>query len=524
MQTPTKEAGYIQLQSVENTVTVKTLGKHLYTDPKRVVRDGESLLKQAEAHIITLDAIQRIRVLFMCSIACHYLNDIPRMEYYVECCRALYSQLDRVEDRCWYLGHIAVNSDMHGRVDEAIAYAEQAISLAHENDLDDKVIYQALHILSLIHYQQGNYDICLMYSLRQKRCADRHPLNDRDCKLYHSLGLVYQSLHRTREAMQSFQKSMTLARKGNLQIPLAITLNAIGNLHYEIGQMGKALQCVNKSIALANACDLQDLAGLNTMLKARIHIELNEQDTAKHMLDHLLDSSRDDLFRNNVKAECLEQLGVIQQQNGNSAAAREYFSHMMDVAVAAGLRCKQAAACQRLCELEEQCGNYDRALQYHKIASQVWHTPGIPELQQRITALSSMQQNKQDSAKLPVQMGDPTILQILNKVSSSGSVANGSVNQNGQNGRRNGKVDTDNLTEESYAFLAGLKHKLLNIASDLTATEIRICLLIASGLQSKEVAELLVNSVTTINTHRRHIRKKLLLTPGTNLATYFTSL
>lgn len=524
MHTATKEAGHKQLQSEENTVTVKTLGKHLYTDPKRVVRDGESLLEQAEAQIITLDAMQRIRVLFLCSIACHYLDDMSRMDYYVECCRKLYSQLHLVEDRCWYLGHIAVNSDIHGRVDEAIAYAEQALTLADENGLDDKEIYQALHILALIHYRLGNYDICLMYSQRQKRCVERHPLNDRDCKFYHSLGLLYQKLDRNNEAMQCFQKSMTLARKGHLQIPLAITLNAIGNLYYDNGQMGKALQSVNKSIALANACDLQDLAGLNTMLKARIYIERNEQDTAEQMLACYLDRSQDDLFRDCTRTECLEQLGVIQQQKGNSDDARNYFSRMMDVAAKSGLRKKQAQACQRLCRLEEQCGNYDRALEYHKIAAQIWHTPGIPELQKRITALSSMQQDKQKASKLPVQMGDPAILQILNRISSSGNAVNDTVNQNGQNGRMNGKADTETRTEERYAFLAGIKHKLLNKAPDLTATEIRICLLIAIGLQSKEIADLLVNSVTTINTHRRRIRKKLLLTPGSNLATFFTTL
>ena len=520
MQVQTTTPECTQQQTADSAATIKALGKHMYTDPARVIQEGELLLEQATAQVISLDAMERMRVLFYCSIACHYLDDMPRMDYYVECCRQLYSQLHRVEDRCWYLGHIAVNSDVHRRVDEAIDYAEQAITLAEENGLDDEVIYQALHILALIHYNLGNYDISLMYSLRLQRCVEKAPLITRDCKFYHNLGLLYKKLDRYGDAKSCFQKSMALARKGKLPIPQAMTLNTIGNLYFDSGQMEKALKCVNKSIALAKACNLQDLAGLNTMLKARILIALNEQDKAKQMLDHLLDTYRDDLIRYNVKAECLEQLGVIQQQKGNNAAARDFFSRMLDSAVAAGLRYKQAEACQRLCRLEEQCGNYDRALQYHKIATQVWHTPGIPELQQRITALSSMQQNKAAATTLPLQMGDPTILQVLNKVSS---LAN-SVNQSGHNGRMNNAGEAEDLPKENYAFLAGLKHKLLNKASDLTATEIRICLLIASGLQSKEVAELLVNSVTTINTHRRHIRKKLLLTPGSNLATYFTSL
>jgi len=58
----------------------------------------------------------------------------------------------------------------------------------------------------------------------------------------------------------------------------------------------------------------------------------------------------------------------------------------------------------------------------------------------------------------------------------------------------------------------------------LTTTEIAICNLIRSGLQTKEIAEIRRVSVGTINRHREHIRRKLKITNSDiNLMTYLQS-
>ena len=58
----------------------------------------------------------------------------------------------------------------------------------------------------------------------------------------------------------------------------------------------------------------------------------------------------------------------------------------------------------------------------------------------------------------------------------------------------------------------------------LTATEIAICNLIRSGMQTKEIAEIRRVSVGTINRHREHIRRKLKITNSDiNLMTYLQS-
>ena len=58
----------------------------------------------------------------------------------------------------------------------------------------------------------------------------------------------------------------------------------------------------------------------------------------------------------------------------------------------------------------------------------------------------------------------------------------------------------------------------------LTTTEVSICNMIRSGLQTKEIAKIRGVSVGTINRHREHIRRKLMITNSDiNLATYLQS-
>lgn len=59
---------------------------------------------------------------------------------------------------------------------------------------------------------------------------------------------------------------------------------------------------------------------------------------------------------------------------------------------------------------------------------------------------------------------------------------------------------------------------------DLTAAELRICLLLHMGRSNKEIAELLNISGRTVDTHRAHIRKKLGLRSTQNLVTSFVHL
>lgn len=77
-----------------------------------------------------------------------------------------------------------------------------------------------------------------------------------------------------------------------------------------------------------------------------------------------------------------------------------------------------------------------------------------------------------------------------------------------------------NLEDIVSPFISHLTQTHLS----LTTTEINICNMIRSGMQTKEIARLRGVSVGTINRHREHIRSKLkIANSGVNLMTYLQS-
>ncbi len=77
-----------------------------------------------------------------------------------------------------------------------------------------------------------------------------------------------------------------------------------------------------------------------------------------------------------------------------------------------------------------------------------------------------------------------------------------------------------NLEDIASPFVNNLSKNFLS----LTSTELTICNMIRSGLQTKEIAQIRGVSVGTVNRHREHIRRKLKITNSDiNLATYLQS-
>jgi len=78
-----------------------------------------------------------------------------------------------------------------------------------------------------------------------------------------------------------------------------------------------------------------------------------------------------------------------------------------------------------------------------------------------------------------------------------------------------------NLREIASPFMKNF----LSLQKYLTPQEIQVADLIRKGKRTKEIADLLNTSASTIGTHRNHIRKKLnLANEGINLRSYLQSL
>jgi DNA-binding CsgD family transcriptional regulator len=86
--------------------------------------------------------------------------------------------------------------------------------------------------------------------------------------------------------------------------------------------------------------------------------------------------------------------------------------------------------------------------------------------------------------------------------------------------RQYAEILRSNIEDITSPFVSHLSKRHLS----LTSTEVNICNMIRSGLQTKEIAQIRGVSVGTINRHREHIRSKLKITNSDiNLMTYLQS-
>jgi len=86
--------------------------------------------------------------------------------------------------------------------------------------------------------------------------------------------------------------------------------------------------------------------------------------------------------------------------------------------------------------------------------------------------------------------------------------------------RQYAEILRSNLEDITSPFVSDLSKNHLS----LTSTEVNICNMIRSGLQTKEIARTRGVSAGTINRHREHIRRKLKITNSDiNLMTYLQS-
>lgn len=89
-----------------------------------------------------------------------------------------------------------------------------------------------------------------------------------------------------------------------------------------------------------------------------------------------------------------------------------------------------------------------------------------------------------------------------------------------QTHRKYGEMLRTNLQNIASPFANHLSRNYLS----LTSTEVKICNMIQSGLQTKEIAQIRGVSVGTINRHREHIRRKLKIANNNiNLMTFLQS-
>ncbi len=515
--------------------------KDLYSDPAGALRKAEHYINPSSAQAAALSASVKLRLLMYCYEACTYLGSDNLLPQYMARVKALRPQLSHANELVDYFQSMGVCCYFVGQKNEALKHLSKVLRLAVVHQISDREIRQSLQLLGLMHCRSGQHaDAVAMY----QRILQIYPKNTIDadiCPQFCNLAEAYAAMGRQDKAVVYFELGLKSARAGKQPVVLLQMLTSIGEFSVNTKQQMAAAGYIAEALKLSHKINMRHSRDKNTLLLARIHVLNNEHDAALKIVSQLLkrteESDRQTLFR----VLCLKLFAKILEDKGAHSSAREAYLRMAEIAAFLGLRPELAQAYNRLSAIEERRGEYAQALLYHKVSANLWLDVLAPSSQLELEEVGPKEKPASRrvahngqllSADVQLKAFEQEIAEdeifhlAMNSRSFSEHSADRAVNTVTETEVQKYGVDEALRMKaaQTVPLLARLKFNLLRRAPKLTPTEIKICLLITCGLLSKEIAPLLCNSVETVNTHRKNIRRKLKLSSGENLVTFLNSL
>ena len=185
---------------------------------------------------------------------------------------------------------LAISLRNMGSFIEAKAFEEQALNTAREKqDLARIALYLAN--LALIEEGLGDYQTAESYYLEAQE------LNQATGDVYNfvfglnNIGELYLTMDKIPKALQCLEKSLALAKEHNLKGLIPMILDTLNRVYYNLGQYQQAYQCLKESLEyLRNTYNPSIKAAILTSL-GRIAAALNKDKKAQEHLSESLELS-----------------------------------------------------------------------------------------------------------------------------------------------------------------------------------------------------------------------------------------
>lgn len=380
-------------------------------------------------------------------------------------------QMERHIGTCY--NNIGYLHSLMGEADKAVGCYYKALSIYKTTkDLRGEAI--TLSNLAFKLMDTGQYDVALNYIEKSLSFFSQIGIQDRVAKLIMSKGIIYEKRGEIQVALRYYRKAMTLAKADSNVVLLTEVYFNLGFIYHLLEEREKSIWYFRQILSMTEVADLS------------LHMDVYEQ---LSVLYEEVNNSREALACYKYYTTLKEQLLGCQQ--GKAFGEELMRFRIEDVA-------KQRNSYRTKSEqlaTEIQKKNTDLA----------------------ITALQLVQKNE-------------LLLRLMQKVNRAvhGSTTGKSKTLKDILCELKGHITTPD-DRHDFRWHFSLLHQtdismLTQHFPDLSPAEINICLLLKTGLGTKDMAAILCLSSRTVDFHRHNIRKKLQLPADTNLTQFLMSL
>ncbi len=207
----------------------------------------------------------------------------------------------------------------------------------------------ALSALGAVYHEMGQHDEAIAsYREALDTGALSGPL---ELITLGSLGLVYQSVGRLRDAVDSFLRTLQIARERGFDDMAATSLGNLGMSYLELGNLAEARRYLNEALALYQQSGSRNgEANVRTGL-AMLEAEYCAYDDAAYQAALALRVARD-IDDRRIECDALCAAGMVASRRGDAAGARERLVEAIEVADTIGYGRGLAPALTELAAVE----------------------------------------------------------------------------------------------------------------------------------------------------------------------------
>ncbi len=530
------------------------LNRQIYRDPKNGLLRAQALKRAARAsgHIAL-----SLQALGLCVEAAHIVHNTALMQECIEEIRSFADNVPETPQRCLYDTILGTSLAVTGQLTEAAGHLHNAVRLAELDGgaISPRIRGQTLICLGMLYKHIGSYSKALEFWLRANRIAEYERPSGQSVPLLCNIGGLYAMQGDGAQAKAYFDCALERAQRQDSDFARANALIHAGEGLVVLGEIESATEHYRQAIVLyRNSGARRERALALRHLGTALRKAGQPQEALEHLQESL--SILSGRGEPGLLSSVLHEIGACHSAMQRMPQSLRFLRRALQLAIEDQDLAEQSDLHKRLAELYEQQGKLQDALRQRKQFEHCRETLLNLEQQRefaRIELRDNLERAERTSRQL-LRRSEAAELRLAEKTEAAGTLAlrlvqreqalrhlRQQISEYGRNARGPGRdlvarllAAIDSLLKQEQQekgtelkletlfgrFVAALRRR----ESQLSAAEIRICILLRLHLASKEIADILFKSEATIRTQRRDIRRKLGLNRAVNLESFLASL